>query len=102
MAIKIMTTVCGLYVMLVLSGCSIAMALHGNKEPNFEHIKVGAPKEEIEFEFTQPGTVKDLGNGKTEVTYKYEMGNSPNPSRATAHGVIDLHFGAGRAHSDAH
>jgi hypothetical protein len=91
MAIKIMTTVCGLYVILVLSGCSIAMALHGNKEPNFEHIKVGAPKEEIEFEFNQPGTVKDLGNGKTEVTYKYEMGNSPNPSRATAHGVIDLY-----------
>ena len=82
---------CGLYAMLVLSGCSIAMALHGNKEPNFEHIKVGAPKEEIEFEFTQPGTVKDLGNGKTEVTYKYEMGNSPNPGRATAHGVIDLY-----------
>jgi hypothetical protein len=34
--------------MLILSGCSIAMALHGNKEPNFEHIKVGAPKEEKE------------------------------------------------------
>jgi hypothetical protein len=76
--------------MLVLSGCSIAMALHGNKEPDFDHIKVGAPKEEIESEFNQPGTVKDLGDGKTEVSYRYEMGNSPNPGRATVHGYIDL------------
>jgi hypothetical protein len=90
MAMKIMTTICGLYAMLILSGCSIAMALHGNKEPNFEHIKVGVPKEEIEFEFNQPGTVKDLGDGKTEVTYKYEMGNSPNPGRASMYGYVDL------------
>jgi hypothetical protein len=91
MAIKIMTTICGLYAMLVLSDCSIAMALHGNKEPNFEHIKVGAPKEEIEFEFNQPGTVKDLGDGKSEVTYKYEIGNSPNPGRAAVNGYVDLY-----------
>jgi Caspase domain len=90
MAMKIITTICGLYGILVLSGCSIAMALHGNREPNFEHIKVGESKEVIEFEFTQPGTVKDLGDGKSEVTYKYEMGNSPNPGRATVHGYIDL------------
>ena len=90
MAMKIITTICGLYGMLVLSGCSIAMALHGNREPNFEHIKVGESKEVIEYEFTQPGTVRDLGDGKSEVTYKYEMGNSPNPGRATVNGYIDL------------
>jgi len=90
MAIQIMTTMCGLSAMLILSGCSIAMALHGNKEPNFEHITVGVPKEEIDFEFNQPGTSKDLGDGKSEVTYKYEMGNSPNPARATVYGYIDL------------
>ena len=90
MAMKIMTTICGLYAMLILSGCSIAMALHGNKEPDFEHIKVGAGKVEIDFEFNQPGTVKDLGDGKTEVSYKYEMGNSPNPSRASIYGYYDL------------
>lgn len=84
-----MTTICGLYAVF-LSGCSIAMALNGNKEPNFEHITVGAPKEEIDFEFNQPGTSKDLGDGKREVTYKYEMGDSPNPARATVNGYIDL------------
>jgi hypothetical protein len=91
MALKILTTVCGLYAIFVLSGCSIAMALHGNKEPDFQHIKVGATKEEIEFEFNQPGTSKDLGNGQTEITYKYEVGNSPNPGRAAVNGYVDLY-----------
>ena len=90
MAMKIMTVVCGLYAMLTLSGCSIAMALHGNKEPNFEHIKVGAAKVGIDFEFNQPGTSKNIGDGKTEVTYKYKMGNSPNPARASIYGYYDL------------
>lgn len=91
MGLKIVTTVYGLYAILVLSGCSIAMALHGNKEPDFQHIKVGATKEEIEFEFNQPGTSKDLGNGQTEITYKYEVGNSPNPGRAAVNGYVDLY-----------
>lgn len=90
MTMKILTALCGLYAMLILSGCSIAMALSGNKEPDFEHIKAGATKEEIDFEFNQPGAVKDLGDGRTEATYKYEMGNSPNPGRATVNGYIDL------------
>jgi len=91
MTMKIITTVCGLYAMLILSGCSIAMALHGDKEPDFEHVKVGMTKEEIDFEFNQPGTVKDLGDGKTGVTYKYEVGNSPSPGRATVNGYVDLY-----------
>lgn len=40
----------------------------------------------IEFEFNQPGMSKDLGEGKTEVTYKYKMGNSPNAARAAIYG----------------
>ena len=91
MATKIVTAVCGLYAILTLSGCSIAMALHGNKQPNFEHITVGATKEEIDYEFNKPGTSKYFGDGKTEVTYKYEIGNSPNPARAGVNGLLDLY-----------
>ena len=65
MTLRILTTVCGLAAMFLLSGCSIVMALHGNKEPDFEHIKVGATKEELDFEFDQPGISKDMGDGKT-------------------------------------
>jgi len=91
MAMTLATVGGGLCSMLLLSGCSIVMALHGNKEPDFEHIKVGATKEEIEFEFNQPGTLKELGEGKTEIAYKYEIGNSPNPGRAAVNGYVDLY-----------
>jgi hypothetical protein len=90
MSKEISTMFCGLYALLILSGCSVAMAMIGDKEPDFEHIKIGATKEEIEFEFNQPGTPKDLGEGKTEVTYKYAMGNSPNAARAAIYGYYDL------------
>jgi hypothetical protein len=90
MSKEISTMFCGLYALLILSGCSVAMAMIGDKEPDFERIKIGATKEEIEFEFNQPGTPKDLGEGKTEVTYKYAMGNSPNAARAAIYGYYDL------------
>jgi hypothetical protein len=80
-----------LFWLLNLPGCSIAMALHGNKEPDFAHIQVGAVKEAIDFEFNQPGTLHDLGEGKSEVTYSYQVGNSPNPGRAAVNGYIDLY-----------
>src|SRR5437868_7235650 len=91
MNLRILTMVCGFYATFFLSGCSIVMALHGNKEPDFEHIRIGDTKEALDFEFDQPGTSKDLGDGKTEVTYKYEKGNSPNPGRAGVNGYIDLY-----------
>ena len=91
MIMRVMMTVGGLYAAIVLSGCSILMALNGNKEPNFEYIKAGATKEEIDFEFDQAGTSKEIEDGKTEVTYKYEKGNSPNPARAAVYGYIDLY-----------
>ena len=78
--------------LLILSGCSIAMALNGHAEPNFANVKVGAAREEVEFELGQPVSTKDIGNGKREMTYRYEMGNSPNPARATIYGYYDLVF----------
>lgn len=76
--------------LLALSGCSIVMALHGPAEPNFDHITVGATREQIDFDFNQPGEAKAIGDGKTEVTYKYEMGNASNPARASIYGLYDL------------
>jgi len=58
MTLRILTTVCGLYAALLLSGCSIAMALNGNKEPDFEHIKVGATKDQIELSLISLGSRK--------------------------------------------
>jgi Curli production assembly/transport component CsgG len=79
-----------LCLLLALSGCSIAMALHGHPEPNFDIIKVGATSEDVEFEFGRPASSRQLEGGKHEDTFKYEMANSPNPGRATVYGYIDF------------
>jgi len=90
MALRIVTTVFGLYAIFVLSGCSIGMALSGHPEPNFDYIKVGATREEVEFEMGAPASVQALLDGKQEATYKYEMGNTVNAGRATVWGYAWL------------
>jgi hypothetical protein len=91
MAARIITTVCGLYVVFVLSGCSIGMALSGNKQPNFDYIAVGAPRNQVEAELGHPTATNELTGGKREATYKYEMGNSPNTGRAWVNLYVDLY-----------
>jgi len=79
-----------LCLLLTLCGCSIAMALHGHPEPNFDNIQVGATSGDVEFEFGKPASSRQLESGKREDTFKYEMANSPNPGRATVYGYIDF------------
>lgn len=90
MTFRILTTVFGLYATLVLSGCSIGMALSGNKQPNFDYIVVGAPRNQVEAEFGHPTATTESTDGKREAVYKYEMGNSPNSGRAWVNFYIDL------------
>lgn len=90
MILRILTTVWGLYAIVVLSGCSIAMALSGNKQPDFDYIVVGAPRSQVEVELGHPTATNELSNGKQEATYKYEMGNSPNTGRAWVNFYVDL------------
>ena len=91
MALRIASTVCGLYAIFVLSGCSIGMALSGNKQPNFDYIVVGSPRNQVEAEFGHPAATNSLTDGKQEASYKYEMGNSPNTGRAWVNFYVDLY-----------
>jgi hypothetical protein len=90
MPLRILTTVFGLYAILVLSGCSIIMAASGQKEPNFNYIMVGAPRNQVEAELGHPVATNSLTDGKQEDSYRYEMGNSPNPGRAAVWGYAWL------------
>ena len=87
---RILTTLCGLYAAFVLSGCSIGMALSGEKQPNFDYIAVGAPRNQVEAEFGHPAATNESTDGKREAIYKYEMGNSPNTGRAWVYGYAWL------------
>jgi hypothetical protein len=44
----------------------------------------------VEAEFGHPAATNETTDGKQESTYKYEMGNSPNPGRATMWGYAWL------------
>lgn len=75
---------------LINMGCSIAMALNGHQEPNFDAFEVGSSRKQVEIQLGTPVSSKILEEGKKEDTYKYEMGNSPNGGRATLYFYYDL------------
>lgn len=80
----------GIASLLMLSGCSVAMALHGTPEPNFEAFEVGSTRKQVEIQLGTPVSTVALADGTKEDTYKYEMGNSPNGARATLYFYYDL------------
>lgn len=80
----------GIASLLMLSGCSVAMALHGNQVPNFDAFEVGSARKQVEIQLGTPLSTTLLTNGTKEDTYKYEMGNSPNGARATLYFYYDV------------
>jgi hypothetical protein len=75
---------------LPLAGCSIAMALSGTPEPNFDAFEVGSTRKQVETQLGNPATTQALGEGKRLDIYRYEIGNSPNGHRALMNFYIDL------------
>ena len=81
---------CALPFVLFLSGCSVAMALNGHQEPNFEAFEVGSQRKQVEIQLGPPISSQTLTDGKRMDTYQFEMGNSPNGHRAMMNLYIDL------------
>lgn len=75
---------------LLLTGCSVAMALHGNPEPNFDAFAVGSSRKQVEIQLGTPVSTTKLQDGKREDTYRFEIGNAPNGHRAIMNAYIDL------------
>ena len=74
----------------VFSGCSVFMAMSGEKEPDFSYLQPTATREEVESQVGKPvDSVKQ--NGNTVDTYEYEMGDPPNDDRAVANLVVDVY-----------
>ena len=80
----------GSYAVLAIAGCSVAMALHGNPEPNFKAFAVGSSRQQVEIQLGKPVASQPLGEGKKKDSYRFEIGNSPNGHRATMNFYIDL------------
>ncbi|TAL12467.1 MAG: hypothetical protein EPO02_01490 [Nitrospirae bacterium] len=80
----------GCYAVMVLAGCSVAMALNGTPEPNFKAFEIGSSRQIVEIQLGKPVASQPLGDGKKKDTYRFEMGNSPNGHRALMNLYIDL------------
>jgi hypothetical protein len=76
--------------LVMLSGCSVAMALHGNQEPNFDAFERGSTRKQVEIQLGTPLSTTARTDGTKEDTYQYEMGNSPNGARATLYFYYDV------------
>jgi len=75
---------------LTATGCSVAMALSGNPEPNFKAFEIGSSRQVVETQLGHPISSQKLEDGNKKDTYQYEMGNSPNGHRALMNLYIDL------------
>lgn len=78
------------YCLFTLSACSVAMAMSGNPEPQFDAFEVGSSRKQVELQLGSPAGSRVLESGKKEDTYKYQVGNSPNGHRALMNLYLDL------------
>lgn len=76
--------------LLMLSGCSVGMAMSGKHNPDLGAVRSGVSRSEIEMHLGAPVQVSSLGNGLEASTYEYEIGNEPSAGRAIGHGVMDV------------
>lgn len=60
-----------------LSGCSVGMALSGEREPNLAVCRVGAARGEIEQELGPPARVISVEGGGTQCFYDIRLATSP-------------------------
>jgi hypothetical protein len=74
----------------IVSGCSVGMALSGQKEPDLAVCRVGASRSDMEVQLGRPTSVNSLPDGSQTCSYEYQVGNAPSAGRAVAHGAMDV------------
>ncbi len=75
---------------IILSACSVGMALNGKKDPDLSVIKKGADRSEVELQLGSPIKTLVKDDGTATAIYEYEVGNEPSAGRAVAHGAMDF------------
>ncbi|MBI4685561.1 MAG: hypothetical protein HY755_10215 [Nitrospirae bacterium] len=76
--------------LILLSGCSVGMAMSGKQDPNFGAFRVGSTRGEVELQLGSSITSTTTPDGKRIDIYEYELGNAPSAGRAIGHGVMDI------------
>ncbi|MBN9413181.1 MAG: hypothetical protein J0H12_04575 [Candidatus Paracaedimonas acanthamoebae] len=76
--------------LLTLEGCSVGMALNGEKEPDLSVIRQGITKTEVDIQLGDPVSVEALDKGWKKCIYSYSVGDESSAGRAIGHGVMDV------------
>ncbi len=76
--------------LLLLTGCSVGMALSGDHAPDLSAVKIGAARGEVELQLGDPVRSSTLPDGRQSATYEFVMGNTPSAGRAIGHGAMDV------------
>jgi len=74
---------------IMLSGCSVGMAMSGKKDPDLGAIRVGATRGEVELQLGSPVAIQEVDGYRID-QYAYEIGNAPSAGRAAGHAVMDI------------
>ena len=76
--------------LLMLTGCSVGMALSGDRNPDIGAVQVGSTRGEAEMQLGSPVRTS-AAEGATRIdVYEYQIGNEPSAGRAIAHGAMDV------------
>ena len=79
-----------LLVCLLVSGCSVGMAMSGQEQKDTSILFPGAPRQVVIAKLGPPETsVKDK-DGNYVDSYVIVKGNAPSTGRAVAHGALDV------------
>lgn len=79
-----------LSVFILLSACSVGMAMSGKENPDLGAVKVGCTRGEIELHLGSPTISQTSEDGTRTDIYEYEIGNAPSAGRAVGHGIMDV------------
>lgn len=75
---------------VLVSGCSVGMAMSGKKTPDLSVVKTEANRQDVELQLGPPAQTSTNDLGGVTAIYDYEVGNDPSAARAIGHGVADV------------
>jgi len=87
---KIFALVSLLLIAVSISGCSVAMALHGKRTPNLSTIRREMHRDEVVLHLGQPVKTMTKEDGGRIDEFEYQTGNDPSGGRAIGHAVMDI------------
>jgi hypothetical protein len=73
-----------------LFGCSVMMAMSGEREPELGAFGLGSHRSEVEMQLGAPVASITTPEGLRLDTYEYQIGNEPSAARAIGHGALDI------------